>query len=42
MSTDIGALQELPSLEPTDLWELNEAGMCTVTCTVTCFSTDSD
>jgi hypothetical protein len=42
MSTDIAALQELPSLEPADLWELDEAGMCAVTCTITCTITDID
>jgi hypothetical protein len=41
MSTGIGALQELPSLEPADLWELDEAGMCSVTCVVTCNVTEN-
>ena len=40
MSTDITALQELPSIEATDLWELDEAGMCSVTCVVTCNVTE--
>jgi len=42
MSTDITALQELPSLEPADLWELDEAGMCSKTCDVTCAITAND
>jgi hypothetical protein len=41
MSTDIAALQELPALEPADLWELDEAGMCTLTCTFTCDNTNA-
>jgi hypothetical protein len=42
MSNDIAALQELPALEPADLWELDEAGMCAVTCVITCALTDAD
>jgi hypothetical protein len=42
MSTDIAALQELPSLEAADLWELDEAGMCGQTCIVTCTITSSN
>jgi hypothetical protein len=41
MSNDIAALQELPSLEAADLWELDEAGMCTFTCDVSCAVTDA-
>jgi hypothetical protein len=40
MSNDIAALQELPCIEAADLWELDEAGMCAVTCTVTCNVTE--
>ena len=42
MSTDIAALQELPSLEAADLWELDEAGMCSQTCAITCTITNVD
>jgi hypothetical protein len=42
MSNDIAALQELPSLEAADLWELDEAGMCAETCVWTCTITDID
>jgi hypothetical protein len=42
MSNDIAALQELPSLEAADLWELDEAGVCGVTCDWTCAITDAE
>ncbi len=40
MSNDIAALQELPALEPADLWELDEVGICVQTCDVSCVRTD--
>jgi len=42
MSTDIAALQELPGLDPADLWEWDEAGMSVTTCNLTCFIITSD
>jgi hypothetical protein len=41
MNNDIAALQELPCIEAADLWELDEAGMCTYTCEATCAVTDA-
>jgi hypothetical protein len=42
MSTNIAALQELPGLDSADLWELDEAGLCALTCSVTCAITNAN